>query len=155
MRAQFTEGTLFKKATARMEFSCVLINCHMISEWIHLFQPPEFVGEHIKISSIIEVYAGLLSGFHGCFPTKHNKKNNIFEQQILFCYLRLFRSRSSVSKSSSGWGMSLGPCEWSTEELEEITVVCPEGWIVLNWNWGPIHRRLWGPVWVTISTCKN
>ena len=29
-------------------------------------------------------------------------------------------------------------------------------WYVLNENWGPIHRRLWGPVWVMISTClKN
>lgn len=68
-------------------------------------------------------------------------------------YLRLLRSRSSVSKSRRGCGVSLGPCDCSTEELEEMTVVWPEGWMVLNWNWGPIHRRRWGPVWVTISTC--
>lgn len=66
--------------------------------------------------------------------------------------LRLLRSRSSVSKSRRGWGVSLGPWDCSTEELEEMTVVWPEGWMVLNWNWGPIHRRRWGPVWVTIST---
>lgn len=52
-----------------------------------------------------------------------------------FCfYLRLLRSRSSVSKSRRGCGVSLGPCDCSTEELEEMTVVWPEGWMVLNWN---------------------
>lgn len=72
---------------------------------------------------------------------------------LFYFYLRLLRSRSSVSKSRRGCGVSLGPCDCSTEELDEITVVWPEGWIVLNWNCGPIHRRRWGPVWVTISTC--
>lgn len=70
-------------------------------------------------------------------------------------YLRLCSSRSSVSKSSRGCWVSLGPWDCSTDELEEMTVVWPDGWMVLNWNWGPIHKRLWGPVWVTISTCKH
>ena len=26
---------------------------------------------------------------------------------------------------------------------------------VLNVNWGPIHSLLWGPAWVTISTCDS
>lgn len=51
-----------------------------------------------------------------------------------YFYLRLLRSRSSVSKSRRGCGVSLGPCDCSTEELEEMTVVWPEGWMVLNWN---------------------
>lgn len=70
-------------------------------------------------------------------------------------YLRLLRSRSSVSKSKSGCGVSLGPCDCNTEELVDMTVVWPEVWMVLKWNCGPIHRRLWGPVCVTISTWKR
>lgn len=70
-------------------------------------------------------------------------------------YLRLLRSRSSVSKSKSGCGVSLGPWDCNTEELDDMTVVWPEGWMVLNWNCGPIQRRLWGPVCVTISTWKR
>lgn len=68
-------------------------------------------------------------------------------------HLRLCRSRSSVSKSKRGCWTSVGPWDWRTEDEEEMTVVWPEGWMVLNWNCGPIHRRRWGPVWVTISTC--
>lgn len=80
----------------------------------------------------------------------HNKRETA--QNRFYFYLRLLRSRSSVSKSRRGCGVSLGPWDCSTEELEEMTVVWPDGWMVLNWNWGPIHRRRWGPVWVTIST---
>lgn len=69
--------------------------------------------------------------------------------------LRLLRSRSSVSKSKSGCGVSLGPCDCNTEELVDMTVVWPEVWMVLKWNCGPIHRRLWGPVCVTISTWES
>lgn len=71
---------------------------------------------------------------------------------VLISYLRLLRSRSSVSKSKRGCGVSLGPWDCNTDELDDMTVVWPEGWMVLNWNCGPIHRRLWGPVCVTIST---
>lgn len=71
---------------------------------------------------------------------------------LLSSYLRLCRSRSSVSKSKRGCWTSVGPWDWRTEDEEEMTVVWPEGWMVLNWNWGPIHKRRWGPVWVTIST---
>lgn len=71
---------------------------------------------------------------------------------VLISYLRLLRSRSSVSKSERGCGVSLGPWDCNTDELDDMTVVWPEGWMVLNWNCGPIHRRLWGPVCVTIST---
>ena len=67
-------------------------------------------------------------------------------------YLKLWRSRSSVSKSNRGCWTSEGPWDWRTEDEEEMTVVWPEGWMVLNWNCGPIQRRRWGPVWVTIST---
>lgn len=74
---------------------------------------------------------------------------------LISSYLRLLRSRSSVSKSKSGCGVSLGPWDCNTDELDDMTVVWPEGWMVLNWNWGPIHRRLWGPVCVTISTWKR
>lgn len=92
-------------------------------------------------------------------PFKHkisDSHNNVKQLgNAFYFYLRLLRSRSSVSKSSSGCGVSLGPCDCSTEELDEMTVVWPEGWMVLNWNWGPIQRRRWGPVWVTISTCGN
>lgn len=73
---------------------------------------------------------------------------------VVLIYRRLRRSRSSVSKSKRGCCTSEGPWDWSTEDDEEMTVVWPDGWIVLNWNWGPIHRRRWGPVWVTISTCE-
>lgn len=71
---------------------------------------------------------------------------------VLISYLRLLRSRSSVSKSKRGCGVSLGPWDCNTDELDDMTVVWPEGWMVLNWNCGPIQRRLWGPVCVTIST---
>lgn len=94
-----------------------------------------------------------MASFKHKISDSHNKCETAWKF-ILF-YLRLLRSRSSVSKSRSGCGVSLGPCDCSTEELDEMTVVWPEGWMVLNWNWGPIQRRRWGPVWVTISTCGN
>ena len=80
------------------------------------------------------------------------KKKTLTIPLIISSYLRLCRSRSSVSKSKRGCWTSVGPWDWRTEDEEEMTVVWPEGWMVLNWNWGPIHKRRWGPVWVTIST---
>lgn len=96
-----------------------------------------------------------------CTPMKKCNVWNYQRKNMLLCgcyeesswkHLRLCRSKSSVSKSRRGCCTSEGPWDWRTDDEEEMTVVWPEGWIVLNWNWGPIQRRRWGPVWVTIST---
>jgi len=67
-------------------------------------------------------------------------------------YLRLSRSPSSPAISMAAM-LDSGLWDRSEELWDDRTVVF--SWYVLNENWGPIQRRLFGPTWVIISTCKT
>ena len=69
-------------------------------------------------------------------------------------HLRLSRSTSSAVTSMLDRLIS-GLWDRRAEDWEESTVVFCTFWYVLKQNWGPIQSRLWGPIWVMISTFKR
>lgn len=121
--------------------------------WAHRLDPADVQCTPIKKASCVKISKQKISmhWFENQFNTYKLSINGCYAEAA-WKHLRLCRSKSSVSKSKRGCWTSEGPWDWRTEDEEEMTVVWPEGWIVLNWNWGPIQRRRWGPVWVTIST---
>lgn len=61
--------------------------------------------------------------------------------------------RSGRVSTSSEWPL----CNTTKHQtwFNSITHPLTAELYVLNVNWGPIHSLLWGPAWVTISTCES